>query len=263
MPAQESPAAGVDSDIGEVGEAVGSAEAADAADCGAEAADTGEVAEAARGSGPPPEAAFDPEDPDTRSPRVRMAAAAVAVLLLVGVGFHLLFVFLHVAPQSQASREYAEQTDDWIYPLFEQNWHLFAPDPLNTNTRVNARVQYRAADGSVTMSPWMDLTGDDVAHIRGNPFPSKADQNLLRRAWEFYTGSHDNEGNATTDRADLAEEYLRRIVVKRLQAEGRADGVVAVQVRAVQAPIGAPDAVPPAPTTREFGWWETRPDDFR
>ncbi|UGQ15238.1 DUF5819 family protein [Yinghuangia sp. ASG 101] len=241
MPAQESPAAGV----GEAGE-------------------TNEVAEAARGSGPPPPAVvFDPEDPEARSPRVRMAAAAVTVLLLVGVAFHLLFVFLHVAPENRASREYQEQTRDWIYPVFEQNWHLFAPDPLNTNTRVNARVQYRSADGTVTTSEWMDLTGDDVAHIRGNPFPSKADQNLLRRAWEFYSGSHDSEGNRTTGRAELAEEYLRRIVVKRMQADGRADGIVAVQIRAVLTPIGAPDAVPPAPTTREFVWWETRPDDFR
>lgn len=247
MPAQESPAAEVADDVG-------------AAEAGAAA----EVPEAARGSGPPPsEVAFDPEDPDARSPRVQMAAAAVTVLLLVGVAFHLLFVFLHVAPESQASREYQTQTRDWIYPLFEQNWHLFAPDPLNTNTRVNARVQYRSADGGVTTSEWMDLTGDDVAHIRGNPFPSKADQNLLRRAWEFYSGSHDSEGNRTTDRAELAEEYLRRIVVKRMQADGRADGIVAVQLRAVQSPIGAPDALPPAPTTREFVWWETRPDDFR
>ncbi|HSA51301.1 MAG TPA: DUF5819 family protein [Yinghuangia sp.] len=227
-----------------------------------EVAEAAELAEGAEGS-PPPADAFDPEDPDARSPRVQMAAAAVSVLLIAGVAFHLLFVFLHVAPENQASLKYQEQTREWVYPVFEQNWHLFAPDPLNTNIRVNARVQYRAADGTVTTSPWADLTGDDVAHIRGNPFPSKADQNLLRRAWEFYDSSHDDDGSRTTDRADLAEEYLRRIVVKRMQAEGRADGIVAVQLRAVFAPIGAPDAVPSEPTTRELGWWETRPDDFR
>lgn len=241
MPAQESPAAEAGRDAGAAG-------------------GIGEQVEDARGAGPPPATVdADPEDPDARSPRVQMAAAAVTVLLLVGVAFHLLFVFLHVAPESQASRKYQEQTREWIFPVFEQNWHLFAPDPLNTNTRVNARVQYRSADGTVTTSEWIDLTGDDVAHIRGNPFPSKADQNLLRRAWEFYSNALNGDGSRTP----LAEDYLRRIVVKRLQADGRADGIVAVQLRAVQTPIGAPDAVPPAPNTREFGWWETNPDDFR
>lgn len=214
--------------------------------------------------GPPVESEpVDPEDPEARSPRVQMVAAVVAVLMVVGVAFHLLFVGLHVAPENQASRKYSEDIRGWVYPLFEQNWKLFAPDPLAVNIRVNARVQYRGADGTVTESEWMDLTGDDVAHIQGNPFPSKADQNLLRRAWDFYTGSHNSDETPSNHQASLSEEYLRRIVVKRLQAEGRADGVVAVQLRTVAKPITAPGGSPSQPSVRELGWWETRPDDFR
>lgn len=212
---------------------------------------------------PPMVHAVDPEDPAARSVRVQAAVGAVTMLLIAGAAFHLLFVGLHVAPENRASREYAEQTNDWIFPLFEQNWRLFAPDPLNINIRVNARAQYRQPDGTVTESPWTDLTADDVAHIRGNPFPSKADQNLLRRAWDFYAGSHNTDESAATAQADLAEEYLRRIVVKRLQAEGRADGVVAVQLRAVFTPIRPPEQPQPETSVRELGWWETRPDDFR
>jgi hypothetical protein len=205
----------------------------------------------------------DPEDPAARSPRVRLAAGVVAILLLVGVAFHLLFVTLFVAPPNQASRKYQSMTNQWIYPLFEQNWRLFAPDPLNVNIRVNARVQVRAADGTVTTSDWMDLTGDDVDHIRGNPFPSKADQNLLRRAWDFYTGSHNQDNTRANGRGELAEQYLRRIVVKRMQADGRGSGIVAVEVRAVSTPIPPPGQAKQEPQVRELGWWETRPDDFR
>ncbi|NUP31361.1 MAG: hypothetical protein HOV66_26590 [Streptomycetaceae bacterium] len=212
---------------------------------------------------PPADYGVDLEDPAARSPRVQLAAAVVAMLLIVGVGLHLLFVTLHVAPESRASRKYAGATDSWIYPLFEQNWRLFAPNPLNLNIRVNARAQVRAADGSVTETPWIDLTGDDIDHIRGNPFPSKADQNMLRRAWDFYSGSHNNDETPSSGQAGLAEDYLRSIVVHRLRQEGRADGVVAVQVRSVSTAIPEPGAAASGPSIRELGWWETRPDDFR
>ncbi|WP_436772004.1 DUF5819 family protein [Yinghuangia sp. YIM S09857] len=217
----------------------------------------------ADGAPPPGKPAVDPEDPGARSPRVQLVAALIAVVLVVGAGFHLLFVGLHVAPDNQASRKYSEDIRGWINPLFEQNWRLFAPDILAVNHRVNARVQYRAADGTVTESDWTDLSGDDIAHIQGNPFPSKADQNLLRRAWDFYMDSHNSDESAADNRADLSEEYLRRIVVKRFQAAGRADGIVAVQVRVVSTAITPPGAAPTQPTVRELGWWETKHDDFR
>ncbi|MEU8132078.1 DUF5819 family protein [Streptodolium elevatio] len=238
MPAQETPVAGVDP-------------AADPA--------AGRAADKLPPAGP----AVDPEDPDARSPRVQLVAALLAVLLVVGAGFHLLFVSLHVAPENQASRKYSEDIRGWIFPLFEQNWKLFAPDILAVNVRLNARVQYRAADGTVRESAWTDLTGDDIAHIQGNPFPSKADQNLVRRAWDFYLGSHNADESPANNQAELAEEYLRRIVVKRFQDAGRADGIVAVQLRAVSTPIAAPGSSPTQPTVRELGWWETKRDDFR
>ncbi|MDI2131933.1 DUF5819 family protein [Yinghuangia seranimata] len=205
----------------------------------------------------------DPADPAGRSPRVRLAAAAVAIMLVSGVVLHLLFVTMHVAPPNRASQKYQKTTNEWIYPLFEQSWKLFAPDPLNLNIHVTARVRVKAPDGTVTESAWMDLTGDDIDHIKHNPYPSKADQNLLRRAWDFYTGSHNSDGSRANDQGELAEQYLRRIVIKRLQADGRADGVVAVQVRSVSTPIAPPGQSQEEPMVRDLGWLEAQPDDFR
>ncbi|MCF2526431.1 DUF5819 family protein [Yinghuangia soli] len=257
MPAQDSPDIGVEPETGS-GSAGGPAAVPGPAPAPGSAPAPGTAP-----MPPAPVAAIDPEDPAARSTRVQMAAAVVAMLMLVGVGFHLLFVTLHVAPPNQASRKYADATDSWIYPLFEQNWRLFAPDPLNINVRVNARVQYKAADGTRTESAWFDLTGDDVDHIRGNPFPSKADQNLLRRAWDFYNSHHADDGTRTGGHALLSEQYLRRIVIGRLQDAGRADGIVAVQVRAVSTQIAPPGQGPIEPTVRELVWWEASPDDFR
>lgn len=212
---------------------------------------------AARGYG------VDLEDPAARSPRVQLAAAVVAMLLVVGVAMHLVFVTLHVAPENQLSRKYKSSTDTWIYPLFEQNWRLFAPNPLSVNTMLDARARVRAADGTVTEGPWTGLTADDIAHIRGNPFPSKADQNLLRRAWEFYNGSHNADGTAANGNAAMSEQYLRRIAVQRIGGGQGPGTVVAVQLRAVSTAIPAPGSAATEPTVRDLGWWETKPDDFR
>jgi hypothetical protein len=214
---------------------------------------------------PPPSG--EPDGPGAEEPRpyaVRVVSALIAVVLVLGAGWHLAMVFLHVAPSNTISQEYGSEVDDWIYPYFEQNWKLFAPNPVQENTHVEVQTRTKAKDGTVTEGGWTDLTADDVAQIRHNPFPSKADQNMLRRAWEYYSGSHGEDERRLDTRGELAEDYLRRIAVRRLQDTGRADGLTSVRLRAVTRGIPAPGTQnAPEPTIRELGWWETQTDDFR
>lgn len=57
-----------------------------------------------------------------------VAAVALAVVGLLAVG-HVAMVFLHVAPDNTVSKEYGEEVGAWVFPEFEQNWKLFAPNP--------------------------------------------------------------------------------------------------------------------------------------
>ncbi|MHC8564148.1 DUF5819 family protein [Streptomyces albidoflavus] len=57
-------------------------------------------------------------------------------------------VFLHVAPPNVVSGRYGPQVNAWIYPLFEQNWRLFAPDPDSVNRTVSARTAHAGPDGA-------------------------------------------------------------------------------------------------------------------
>ena len=57
-------------------------------------------------------------------------------------------VFLHVAPSNTLSKEHAAAVNDYIYPEFEQNWKLFAPDPLQQNIHVEARADIRGPSGT-------------------------------------------------------------------------------------------------------------------
>ncbi|MFD4572023.1 DUF5819 family protein [Streptomyces sp. NPDC058417] len=196
------------------------------------------------------------------SPRYQVVAALVLAVVAVAVCVHLGMVFLHVAPSNTVSKTHSRAIDDYIYPEFEQNWKLFAPNPLQQNIAVQVRADVRTPDGSSRTTAWYDLSAQDGRAIDGNLVPSHTQQNELRRAWDFYTGSHDAENRALSTRGPLAEEYLRRIVVLRLDRGGAAgaDGVVQrVQIRSRTTTVAPPpwstDRISTKPVFRELPWW--------
>ena len=99
-----------------------------------------------------------------------LALAVVGVLACV----HLAMVFLHVAPSNTVTKQHGEAVDDWIYPEFEQNWKLFAPNPLQQNIAVQVRAEVRHADGGRATTDWIDLSAEDGEAIRGNLLPSQS-----------------------------------------------------------------------------------------
>lgn len=83
----------------------------------------------------------------------RVVTALALGVVAVAAGTHLAFVFLHVAPTNTVSRQHAKTIDSWIYPEFEQNWKLFAPNPLQQNIAVEARADVRGEDGELVTTP--------------------------------------------------------------------------------------------------------------
>ncbi|GAA1012561.1 membrane protein [Streptomyces sp. F-3] len=197
------------------------------------------------------------------------AALALAVVALV-VCAHLGMVFLHVAPSNTVSKQHGKAIGDWIYPEFEQNWKLFAPNPLQQNIAVQARAEIRTADGGIRTTGWYDLSAQDGRAIDGNVVPSHTQQNMLRRAWELYGATHDSDNRPVGLHGTLAEQYLRRIVVLRLhraRAAG-ADGVVErVQVRCriaeVPPPAWSKEKARGRPEHRQLPWWTVPADESR
>ncbi len=186
------------------------------------------------------------------------ALAVVAVVTLV----HLGMVFLHVAPSNTMTKQHGRAIDDWIYPEFEQNWKLFAPNPLQQNVSVQVRALVRTPDGISRETGWYDLSALDGEAIEGNLLPSHTQQNELRRAWDYYAGTHDSKNRPVGLRGDLSERYLRRIAVMRLAREhaGGAGAVVErIQVRSsatnVPAPEWSEEKVSDKPVVRELPWW--------
>lgn len=194
--------------------------------------------------------------------RYRIAVALALAVVAVAACVHLGTMFLHVAPSNTVTKQHGQAIDEWVYPEFEQNWKLFAPNPLQQNIAVQVRAEVRAADGGIRTTRWYDLSALDGAAIDGNLLPSHTQQNALRRAWDFYVGTHDNENRPDGLRGALAERYLRRLVVLRLdreQAGGRGAVVQQVQVRSrttnVPPPKWSTEQVSDKPAFRELPWW--------
>ncbi|MEU9130061.1 DUF5819 family protein [Kitasatospora sp. NPDC048540] len=188
--------------------------------------------------------------------------------LLGGTGLFLGALFLHVAPANAVSRQYQRELDAVVYPEFEQNWKLFAPNPLQQNLTVDARVQTIDGDSRVTTRDWVGLTAEDVAAIRGNPAPSHLDQNMLRRALDFYRTTHpEQDGAPVGTRGRLAEEYLERIALQRFGRTVGGERVVQIQFRfgsaAIAPPSWSPEQTDTAVQYQELPWWPVEEADYR
>nr|CBH32820.1 hypothetical protein [Streptomyces ravidus] len=160
----------------------------------------------------------------------QIAAAVVLGLLALAACIHLAMTFLHVAPSNTVTKEYGKQIDAWIYPEFEQNWKLFAPNPLQQNIGVQVKAEVKTADGALRTTEWIDLAAEDAEAIRGNLLPSHTQQNMLRRSWDFYQNTHDSQNRSTEARGPLAENYLRRLVMLRLADRDLGGEVERIQI---------------------------------
>ncbi|CAL9303597.1 hypothetical protein SUDANB180_03956 [Streptomyces sp. enrichment culture] len=202
------------------------------------------------------------------SPRYQVVAALALAVIAVGACVHLLMVFLSLAPSNTVTKQHGEAIEEWVYPEFEQNWKLFAPNPLQQNIAVQVRAEVRMPDGGLLTTGWTDLSAQDGAAIDGNPLPSHTQQNLLRRAWDFFAATHGADNRAIGLRGSLSEQYLRRIVVMRLYRSDPSsrEGVIQrVQVRSsttqVQPPPWSRERVSDKPVYRLLPWWSVTSDE--
>ncbi|MGW1835601.1 DUF5819 family protein [Streptomyces sp. NPDC002067] len=192
-----------------------------------------------------------------------MAVSAVAV----AVAIHLAMMFLHVAPENTLSKAQSDAIGEYVYPEYEQNWKLFAPNPMQQNTAVQVRAELRTGDGGVRTTGWTDLTARDGRAVHHNPAPSHTQQNQLRRAWEYFVSTHNAQNAAIGARGELSEQYIRRIMVQRMEPEWSRQGrPERFQVRSVTTQIAPPnwssEKISGKPAFRVLPWWQVTTADL-
>jgi hypothetical protein len=189
-----------------------------------------------------------------------LISGAVALSVLV-TALHLVLVFLHVAPGNLVSQRYERQINSWVFPLFEQNWRLFAPNPESVDRQISVRTRHISPEGDAVVSRWFDLTALDNEAVRHHIAPSHTAQNTLRRAWTSYVEMHGTSDESHSERALMMREYLRNIAAGRVAAE-RGGAFRALQLRVVTRPIPGPAGPDGAPSarrtaeTRTLPWWK-------
>ncbi|MFC1431334.1 DUF5819 family protein [Streptacidiphilus sp. N1-3] len=197
----------------------------------------------------------------------RMVLAGAAAVLLLATCWHLGTVFLAIAPGNPASHRYSAQISAHVYPEFEQNWQLFAPNPLQDNIAVQARVQTLTAEGGHPQSGWTNLTAHDIAAVRGDLAPSHVDQNQLRRAWDYFSTWHslpseDSLGSG----GPLSKEYLKRIALQRIGRDWDGSPVNQIQFRIATTPVAGPAwtqaQLKPKTTYQTLQWWVVGDEDY-
>ncbi|MFF5919928.1 DUF5819 family protein [Streptomyces flavochromogenes] len=205
-----------------------------------------------------------PDKSPTSARALKAGLYTAVTLCLMTTLVHVVMVFLHVAPPNPVSKRYSTQVNGWVYPLFEQNWRLFAPDPDSFNRQVLARTAHTDSDGSVRVSPWFDLAAVDNSAVEHSPFPSHTTQNLVRRAWSSYVETHGGSDTARSDRAVMLQKYLSNIAADRVAAHNDGGTFEFIQLRVITLPIAPPgtpvDSLPPTPTeNRLLPWWKVTP----
>ncbi|WOI58813.1 DUF5819 family protein [Streptomyces fradiae] len=190
---------------------------------------------------------------------LKAGVRAAVALCLAATLVHVVFVFFHVAPANPVSSRYGKQINAWVYPLFEQNWRLFAPNPDSVNRRILARTAHTGSGTSMRVGPWFDLTAVDAAGVEHQPFPSHTAQNMLRRAWTSYVETHGEDDTSRSERAVMMREYLSNIAADRVAEQDGAGAFDFIQLRVVTLPVPAPgagDREPKPVENRLLPWWK-------
>ncbi|WP_371476750.1 DUF5819 family protein [Kitasatospora sp. NBC_00315] len=209
----------------------------------------------------------EPAAPPPWSPGARLVLGAALVVVVGAVLYHLGAVFLFLAPPNELSLKYQQEINAHIYPEFDQNWQLFAPNPLQADIHVQVRVQTLDSGGARAEPDWADLTASDLAAVKHNPAPSHLDQNMLRRGWDYYTTWHSQQDETPTGSgAPLSEQYLKRLALQRVGARWQGSPIVGVQLRSATWQVPGPPWTGPAPVGapeyRTLGWWAVSPQDY-
>lgn len=183
----------------------------------------------------------------------RTLVAVTVALVGALAAWHLTATFLYNAPRNPVLQTLNRPVHAWMNPVFQQNWQLFAPNPISENIDVQARASV-SATGAQTA--WYDLSAADDAAEVGDPAPTHLVENGLRNAWLEWSATHDATGNPTGTGAGIAQDYLLATVRGRLAAVV-SEPLGSVQIRVITTLLPGPGrtAAQTAPQTRVLSWW--------
>jgi len=107
--------------------------------------------------------------------RHRTKARFVSYFLLIIVIIHTGIIVLWAGPSNPIKDAIGPKNiRTYVNPLFEQDWHIFAPTPKRVSADLDFRIQIKNQQtGEITTTPWHALVESENAMIRHNPSPPR------------------------------------------------------------------------------------------
>lgn len=123
--------------------------------------------------------------------------------------FHFTMTFLYVAPINPISLDLNAQISYYMEPLFQQNWRLFAPNPVSEERGMLVRARIKQVDGNILETEFYDFTSplvEDIHSVR--LFPPRRTR-LVASIFQFL-GFHDPIADRLRSRIDSLriEEFI-------------------------------------------------------
>ncbi|TGE27422.1 DUF5819 family protein [Hymenobacter metallicola] len=79
----------------------------------------------------------------------------IRILFSTLLGAHFLIVAFSLLPDNPIKHQFKREIAEHMFPIFQQNWNLFAPNPVSSNWTV--MYQYKVyAQGRVHTTEWQD-----------------------------------------------------------------------------------------------------------
>jgi hypothetical protein len=87
-----------------------------------------------------------------------LALMFMPVSLALALLIHFGMTLAYLTPINPLKLRFARLIDGYMNPLFQQNWRLFAPEPLSDTRIIMAACRVRKEDGGTVETGWNDIT---------------------------------------------------------------------------------------------------------
>ncbi|UOX98879.1 DUF5819 family protein (plasmid) [Bacillus cereus] len=83
---------------------------------------------------------------------------------------HFTITFFYNAPETPIKQMYFSQINNYMNPLFKQNWRLFAPNPISSNQHLWTRGEIINEQGEKSFTDWVNVSEPLITAVHKNRF---------------------------------------------------------------------------------------------
>lgn len=157
----------------------------------------------------------------------RGKARVVSYLLIALVLAHTVVIALWAGPKNPIKEAIGtSKIRSYVNPVFEQDWHIFAPTPKRVSTEMDFRAQVLdPVSGEVSVTPWHALIAGEDSMIHHNPFPPRTAFSARRTSLPLHNAANamneDQKAVITQDYAGAEPQVLAQ-ALKKVPTDGGA-----------------------------------------